>query len=208
MKVVTVTAKPRDPGGKSVARRMRRNGELPGVVYGEGREPRHISVGMHQFSQALAGGARVLDLELDGVGASRVLLKDLQYDAMGRRLVHADFLRLHPDHKLELAVPIDFIGTPVGVAAGGILMVVQDNVTVRCLPRHIPERLEYELTPLELGATLHASDIALPDEVELAGDPNAVVVNVVVPRGQADDDAGDGESDAEAEAVEGAPPVA
>ncbi len=203
MKVVNLSAKPREPSGTRGARRMRRGEHVPGVVYGEGRPPRHVAVETREFVLALERGARVIDLDMEGVGASRVLLKDVQYDALGRKVLHADFVRLHPDHELTIGVPIEFRGTPAGVNEGGILVVQRDNLQVRCLPRNIPDQFEVELSGLALGESLHASDIPLPENVSLADEPTATMVTVSVPRGlTADEQAA--EDAAAAEALEAA----
>ena len=196
MKVVTLKTEPRDPKGKGGARRARRAGQLPGVVYGEGRPPRHVAVGMREFVRAVEHGARVLDLDLEGVGASRVLLKDLQYDALGRRMVHADFLRLHPEHELTIGIPLDLIGTPKGIADGGILTVLREVVQIRCLPTHIPEKIEVQMAPLGLGESLHPRDVELPPNVALAEDPDDVLLTISVPRGiETDEDADEAAAD-------------
>lgn len=188
MKVVKLNAEPRDKKGTAEVRRMRRAGRLPGVVYGRGKTTKEISVGMRDFSRALEKGARVLDLEVEGLGDTRVLLKDVQYDALGRKLLHADFLRLDPDRQLDLNVPITFEGSPKGLSLGGILTVQRDQIQVRCLPQHIPDSLTILMAPLDLGESVYARDVDLPEHVELASDPDAVVVTVSIPRGVAADD--------------------
>lgn len=183
MKVVTLKAQHRGPRGSGEARRVRRAGNIPAVVYGEGGDPSHITVDTKTFRHAIEHGARVIDLQFDGEDAARVLLKDLQYDALGAKLLHADFLRLSPDSEIELSVPVELFGTPQGVQAGGILTVLSSTVSVRCLPRNIPENITVDATGLAMGASLKAGDLTMPANVVLSGDPDQVLLSVTVPRG-------------------------
>ncbi len=199
MKVVTLSAEPREDTGSAVARRFRRAGRLPGIIYGEGVEPRSVTLTMRDFSRALEDGARVLDLVMEGVGEARVLLKDVQWDALGRRLLHADFLRLSPDKEIELAVPVDFVGVPKGLSAGGIVAVTSNYITLRCLPTNIPEKVVVTMTELGLGESLYARDVELPENVALAVDPDSVVVTCAAPRGTEDDDEDEGDDEASVE---------
>ncbi len=205
MKVVTLKAEPRAGAGTAHARRLRRAGALPAVVYGEGREPRHIAVDTRAFRHALDHGARVIDLEMDEIGAARVLLKDVQWDALGVRVVHADFLRLHPEHELELAVPLHFEGTPKGLSSGGVMTVLSDTLEVACLPADIPEFITVVVADLDVGGAVHAGEIPLPERVRLAVDAADVIVSVAIPRApSAPADAGEGDEAAEGDAAEGA----
>jgi large subunit ribosomal protein L25 len=204
MKVVTLKAQLREPGGSSEARRVRHAGQTPGVVYGEGGSPHHITVDAKSFRHAVENGARVIDLEFETEGATRVLLKDLQYDALGAKLLHADFLRLSPNSEIELGVPVELFGTPKGVQQGGVLTVQSSTVAVRCLPRNIPENITVDATEIGMGDSLKAGDLALPENVALAADPGQILLTVAVPRGlkgQGADEEGEG---AEGEAAEGA----
>src|ERR1043166_8496798 len=104
MKVVTLKSEARGATGKSEARRARRAGKVPCIVYGEGKAPETISLGAHEFRMAVGAGARVIDLETGGSPTQRVLLSEVQYDALGMNPVHADLLRMDPTHEITLAV--------------------------------------------------------------------------------------------------------
>lgn len=202
MKVVTMKTETRAPDGKSGARRVRRGGRLPAVVYGGSENPAHVSLPTHEFEQAFTRGTRVLDLEgLEG-GTTRVLLTDVQYDALGIRLLHADLFRVDPNRPLELNVPVELNGVPKGVGAGGILTVKNLTIRVACLPRHIPEGLEADITELELGATLFAREVSLPENVTLASEEDMPVVSIAIPRGVGKDEE-EAEEGAEGEQAEG-----
>lgn len=204
MKVVTLKAHVRESLGSAESRRARRQGRLPVAVYSAGDAAAHITVDMRTFRHALDHGARVIDLDEEG-NTSRVLLKDVQFDALGMKLLHADFLRLSSDKEVDLAVPLDLQGTPKGVMAGGTLTVQSSSVTVRCLPANIPEAIPVDVSELEMGSSLTASEVSLPEGAALVTDPGAVLLIVMVPRGlKGDDEEEDGEEDAEdGDAAEG-----
>jgi len=192
MKVVTLKAENRESLGSPESRRARRAGRLPVAVYSDGNDAAHITVDMRTFRHLLEHGARVIDLDEAG-STSRVLLKDVQFDALGRKLLHADFLRLSADKEIVLAVPLALEGTPKGVMEGGTLTTLRATVDVKCLPEDIPASIEVEISGLLLGESLKASDVMLPENVALATDPDAVMLTVAIPRGQKDEDEDDEE---------------
>lgn len=182
MKVSKLKSEPREGRGTSAARRVRRQGRVPAVVYGEGAPAEHIAVDAHDFRIAVDHGARVVDLDAGAAEPERVLLVDVQYDALGLDLLHADFQRLRPDHEIHLRVPIEFQGTPKGLAEGGVLTVLRDTIEVRCLPRDIPESVPLEVGGLELGDSVVAGGLTLPEGVTLAEEADETIVSVAVPR--------------------------
>jgi len=203
MKVVTMKTENRSPNGTSEARRTRRGGRLPAVIYGEEKGCEHVSLDMHDFTVELGRGARVIDLSGEA-GVQRVLLRDLQWDALGAKLLHADFVRTNPTKQLSLRVPVELSGIPKGIAEGGILSVPRRTVELSCLPGDIPERVEVDVTHLELGTSLLAGELTLPEKVSLAEDASTIIATILVPRGIGDeeeaDEATEGEGDGEADA--------
>ena len=182
MKVVSLKSETRAQSGKSGARRARRNGNVPAIIYGEGKAPESIMLPQHAFKMAVDAGARVIDLDIAARGVERVLLAELQFDPLGMNLIHADFLRMDPAHEITLAIPIDFEGTPKGLAEGGVLTILRDTLEVRCLPRDIPERFLVEVSGMELNTTITANAIPLPAGVKLAEDPLDTIVTCAIPR--------------------------
>lgn len=187
MKVIKLESQKRESAGKGSARQARREGRLPCVMYGEGAPATAIEVDLREFRLAVQKGARVIDL-IDGGDTNRVLLKDVQYDALGRKLLHADFLHVHPDREITLAVPVRLRGVPRGVLKGGVLAAQRKAIEIRCLPGHLPEQFDLDVTDLGLGGALTASDVPLPENVTLSEEPDAVVATIVIPRGVGGDD--------------------
>lgn len=182
MKVVQMKCESRSSVGTSGARAARRAGKVPAVVYGEGRQPEHLALPGRPFRAAVDAGTRVIDIERDGHAAERVLLADVQWDAMGLEVIHADFLRMDPAHEIHLRVPITFEGAPKGLAEGGVLTIQRDVIEVRCLPKDIPEGLLVEVSALAVGDSIEAAAVALPAGVKLGQNPHDVIVTVVLPK--------------------------
>ena len=182
MKVVTLKCEPREQTGTTQARRVRRDGKVPAIVYGEGRDPEKVAIAGHEFRMAVDGGARVIDLTAEGRAVERVLLAELQWDALGVELIHADFKRLDPAHEIRLGVPIEFEGAPKGLADGGVLTILRGTLAVRCLPKDIPEKFTVDVSAMELGDSIPAGKIPLPEGVKLAEDPHDTIVTCAIPR--------------------------
>lgn len=177
MRKGTMTAEPRTPGTKGALRKMRTEGRVPGTLYGSGVTPVSVTVGEKDVSTALRTGVRVLDLRL-GSESVAALLKDVEYDHLGERLIHVDFQRLVKGDAIEIRVPITFKGTPVGLKEGGVFNVLMDTLEVSCQPEEVPDAIEVDVTPLEMGESLHVREIPLPPGVEAVEEPEIVVAVV------------------------------
>ncbi|MGD8910572.1 MAG: 50S ribosomal protein L25/general stress protein Ctc [Chromatiales bacterium] len=167
-----VDAQSRSDTGKGASRRLRRSGLLPGIVYGAHQEPTMISLQHHELVHALENEAfysNLLTLKVDGK-AQTVVLKDLQRHPAKPFILHVDFQRVQADEKIRLHVPIHFVNEEScpGIKAGGQASHVQADVEISCLPKDLPEFIEVDMSNLEMGAILHASELALPVGVELA----------------------------------------
>jgi large subunit ribosomal protein L25 len=178
----TLPAESRGELGSAGARRLRRARRLPAVLYGHGMEPMHLSVDLSQFEHLLTRGARVVSLVVDGTEAS-ALIKDLQYDAYGSELLHADFQKLVAGQKVEVAVPVEVVGEPVGVRRdGGVLDQLLKEVTVSCLPGLIPDVVRVAVGELAIGDSITVSQVQWPEGVEPLADGDQRVVTVLQPQ--------------------------
>ncbi len=167
--------------GSGAARRLRRAGRLPAVLYGHAVEPAHLSVDRIRFEQLLGRGARVVSLIINGSEA-RALIKDLQYDALGSDLLHADFQRLVSGEKVEVAIPVELLGEPVGVRRdGGVLDHLRKEITVSCLPGQIPGTIRVDVRELGIRDDITIGDIEWPEGVEPVAAADATVVAVLPP---------------------------
>jgi large subunit ribosomal protein L25 len=187
MATVSLAAKPRTETGKGVARKLRAAGEVPGVIYGHGREPQPLTVNKREFDR-LAERVRitstVIELALDGKTA-RTLIRELQRDPLKRHALHIDFQELVAGEKVTVSVPLRFIGTPEGVkTGGGILEEVMHQLEVTVDPSNIPDHIDVDVTALTIGHSLHIRDLTLPAGVEITDDPEQTVAVVSAPKAE------------------------
>lgn len=191
----------RSDSGSNAMRKLRADGKVPGVLYGLGRDPRAIAVEGARMDAFLREGARLAELSLGGK-TQPAFLKDLQFDPLSDRVLHADFMRVDLDEKLQLSVPVKFTGVAKGQSAGGIVEQLAVELEVECLPDKIPEEISVSITELDVGQVLHAKDLEMPDGVKPA-DPEAAVVGCVVPtaEAEADEEGAEGGEGAEPEVV-------
>ncbi|MDA7746047.1 50S ribosomal protein L25/general stress protein Ctc [Psychromonas sp.] len=167
---LTLIATSRTDLGKGASRRLRHTNQTPGVVYGSGKDPVSVTFEHKELMKLEcieAFYSSVLNLEIDGV-AEQVLLKDIQRHAFKDRIQHLDLLRVDATHKLHTTVPIHFLNeeTSVGVKNGGIIGHLTNEVEVTCLPADLPAFIEVDMANIEVGETVHLSDIKLPKGVE------------------------------------------
>src|SRR4051812_7923857 len=175
---VRISAEPRTEFGKGGARRTRRAGKVPAVLYGHGTDPRHISLPAREFERALhtEGGANVL-LSLDIEGASELALpKSIQRDPVRGSIEHVDLILVRRGEKITVEVPIQLTGD---VAAGGLVDHQLTTLSVSAEATHIPSGFEVSISGLEIGGSVHAKEVELPTGTELVTDGDAVVVHIL-----------------------------
>ncbi len=168
--VLNFSAKVRDRAGKGAARAARREGRVPGVIYGDKQDPVMITVDpIELLKQVSAPGffGRVYNIDVEGA-AHRVLPRDLQLDPVTDQPIHVDFMRFSAQTRVNVDVVVVFLNEEdsPGLRLGGVLNVVRHAVELLCRPDNIPESLEADLTGLEIGDGIHISDIKLPEGVE------------------------------------------
>ncbi len=175
-------AQPRTPGTKNDARRVRRQGKVPAVVYGAGKQAVPVSVDPRQVSRILhsrTGHNTVFDLAVDGEH-TKAMIVDWQYEPIKGALLHIDLKRIAMDQKLKVNVPIALIGEPAGVKTqGGILEQIWREVEVECLPGDIPNSVELNVSELVFGMVLRVSDLPVNPKVKFLTDPNQPVAHVI-----------------------------
>ena len=175
----------RENGGKGVARTLRSSGRIPAVIYGHGREPQSLSIDTRELEKLLShisAENTVIDLSVDG-RSSRTLIREIQRHPFKRQILHVDFQELVAGEKVVVRLPIILVGVPAGVRMdGGVLDQTMRELEVEVDPANIPNHVEIDVTELHIGASLHVSDIPLPEGVEIVGDPDASVAVISAPR--------------------------
>jgi large subunit ribosomal protein L25 len=185
MATVSLSAKTRDTIGTGNARKLRQNGEVPGVIYGHSREAQSLSLNGRELDRLLtqiAGTSTVVELTMDGKMA-RTLIREVQRHPFKRQILHVDFQELVAGEKVTLRVPLRFQGTPIGVREnGGILEETMHQITLRVDPASIPDHIDVDVTGIAIGHSVHIRDLQLPPGAEIMDDEDAPVAIVSAPR--------------------------
>jgi large subunit ribosomal protein L25 len=184
---MVVEALPREGRGKNRARQLRRNGQVPAVVYGGKAESEALSVDTRVVERVLrseAGHNAVFTLSVKGQGKSPAMIRDWQLEPVKGYLMHVDFLRIAMDERLRVKVPVEPRGEPVGVKQqGGLLEQVHREVEVECLPEDIPGELTVDVAELVIGKGIRVGDLMVDNtKIKILDDPEQVLLHVVAPR--------------------------
>lgn len=175
----------REAGGKGPARRLRAEGKLPGVFYGPGTAATPLQIDAITFDRSVRGleGTHLIELKSDDgtLAGKKVLVRDLQEHPVSGAAIHVDLIEVPLDKAIEVEVPLHFVGKPEGVTMGGVLQPILRELTVSCLPTHIPVSVDVDVTALKIHDVLHVNDIVLPEGSRPANDDNAPVVSVQPP---------------------------
>jgi large subunit ribosomal protein L25 len=176
--------------GSRSARRLRRSGRIPGVLYGGGDDPLSFSVDSRELRLALAGAGAVVDLSVDGAKPTPVVLKEAQRDPVRGQTTHVDLLRVRLDKAIHAVVALELEGvedTP-GVKEGGVLEQLTRELNIEALPTAIPESIAHTLGEMQIGDTLTLEAIAVPDGVTLLDDTETTVATLSAPRLQSEEE--------------------
>ena len=194
---MTLKARMRDERGSTAAKRMRREGELPANIAGLGKDPRAVAVSEHAFEKLYRSGAQLITIETPDESVE-ALIREVQLNAFGDKVLHIDFEEIQRGVTLQVEIPLEFFGEPVGVADGGIFQTVLDRLNVSCMPRNIPESIEIDVRELEAGSNITMADVVLPEGVTLEDvEPDEVIAMVSLPVGDEDEEGEEGEETAE-----------
>ena len=177
----------RDRAGKGAARAVRRQGQVPAVIYGAGEAAQPIAVDFNQAKQLIFAGrflTTVFEIEVDG-RKTRAIPRDYQLDPVKDFPVHIDFLRLAEGQAIRVTVPVHVVGqdTSPGVKRGGTVQIVEHSVELMVPSDRIPDYVEASVAMLDIGSSIHLSDITLPEGAKPVGQENVTLVTVVAPSG-------------------------
>jgi large subunit ribosomal protein L25 len=177
---VALVGEPREGRGKQAARKLRRSGKVPAVVYGHKEETLSIALPLDDVEKAIRRGVRVVDLKAGGK-EEKALIRDVQWDHLGKELLHVDFTRVAADERIVVTVPIQLRGTAPGVTAGGVLDQPLHALSVECLAISITESIRVNIGELQIDSAIHVRDLVLPPGVKAMSDPESIVVQVKPP---------------------------
>ncbi len=182
MSEITLTAKKRDKSTKGKLHQLRREGKVPGVYYARGNEPILFYVSNIDLKPLIyTSETHIVNLKLDDEKSLQCIIKDTQFDPVSEKVLHIDFQGVTLGEELELQVPVVFFGQAKGIKEGGLLQQYLHKLTIGCLPRNIPEKIEVDITDLELGNSIYVKDISF-ENIRILNSEEAIVVSVLVPK--------------------------
>jgi large subunit ribosomal protein L25 len=201
---VKISAEPRTEFGKGGARRTRRAGKVPAVLYGHGEAPKHIALPAREFAAAIRHGGinQVFSIAISDGTEALALPKAIQRDPLKDTFEHVDLLIVRRGERVTVEVPIQLVGEAV---RGTLVVVEHDRLSVNVEAMHVPESLAVSIEGLEGGTQITALEVTLPAGMELAGDPEITIVNISVApsaeqlKGEGEGEAGEAEAPAQAE---------
>lgn len=171
--------------GKGAARKLRATGEVPGIIYGHGREPQSLSLNTYNLTRLLDKVSyRTTVIELDVAGTvSKTLIREIQRHSFKRDILHIDFQELVAGEKVTVSVPLVFVGTATGVReGGGVLDEVMRELEITCDPSNIPNHIDVDVSNVAVGHSLHVRDIVVPEGVDVLDDIDGTVCVVSIPK--------------------------
>jgi len=175
-KELLLRAEIREKTGSHAVKQVLKQGRIPAVVYGHKEEPVSISLDEHDFMEGLHHGHRLIDVEI-GKKKQKTIIKDLQYDYLGKKVIHIDLIRVDVTEKIHVEVPLELKGTAPGTHEGGIVEQNANEIQVECLATNIPNSILVSVKNLNVGDIIHAGEIELPDGVKLLSPEDTLVVS-------------------------------
>ncbi|MBI5763288.1 MAG: 50S ribosomal protein L25 [Planctomycetes bacterium] len=185
MNIPTIKADTRKAAGSRAAARLRRDGKLPGIMYGHKENPLPIVLDRHAVELHVEHGAHLFNIDMDGK-TQPCLIKDAQYDHLGAALVHVDLARVDLNERVKVHVPIEYRGTPKGIAEGGVLRQELSDLHIECLVANIPDKVRIDVSHLGLNSVLYTKDLKLDPGITAINDPDSVVATCRPPLAEVD----------------------
>jgi large subunit ribosomal protein L25 len=177
--ILKLQTQPRDGRGSQQAKQLRRKGLVPAVLYGHKEETVALALPTDELQKAIRLGTHIIDLQT-GKSSQTALIKEVQWDHLGKELLHVDFARVAADERVTVTVPLEIRGTARGIAEGGVLDQPLHTLHLECPVISIPASIRVNVSDLQLGQALHVRDLVLPEGVTAKDDPDVIVVHVTV----------------------------
>ncbi len=188
--IIDLQAEPRKRSGTGAMGALRREGLIPAVLYGRGRENANLEVHAKTFNKIVEHSASdniLVTLKIEGASGDQLaLVQEMQHDHLKGGILHIDFHAIREDEEIHADVPVDLVGTPEGLKEGGVLEYIHHAIEVRCLPKDLPEKLTFDVTHLKLNDAVHVHEIKLPEGVRTRLGADVVIALVAEPKVEAE----------------------
>ncbi|MCK5564012.1 MAG: 50S ribosomal protein L25 [Planctomycetes bacterium] len=172
---MVLKAEIRQSTGTSKTVRLRKAGKMPAIIYGHKKAPVSVALDAHKFVRAIHHGQRIFEVDLDGT-TETLLIKDAQYDHLGRNMIHVDLVRVDLQEKVTVAVPLELKGTSAGSHEGAIIDEHLDHLEIECTVASIPEKIVFSIKEVHVGDSVHARDVELPAGMVLKTSTDALIL--------------------------------
>jgi large subunit ribosomal protein L25 len=196
----------RETVGNGPSRALRREGKLPAILYGPKTEPVKLTIDEKDLEPIFKTGAlaqQLLKLDIDGVeGTTNVMVKEIQKDPVFHNLLHLDLYQVSMDQKIKVMVPVVTTGKCVGVEMGGMLQIIRRELEVACLPDQIPEKIDIDITDLDIGDSFHVEDLQLEGDVEVPAEVNFTILTILSTKAEEEEVEGEEEEEMAEEGAE------
>jgi large subunit ribosomal protein L25 len=169
--------------GSHQTARLRKAGKVPAVIYGHKQETQVVSLSHDQINLMIRAGTPVVDIKTSN-GVEKAQIMELQWDHLGKEVLHVDFKRVSADERIQTDVTIEIRGTALGVAEGGLVSQSLHSMRVECLAISVPKSIRVNIGELQVGSAIHVKDIKLPENVKPLDDPEAIIVQVTKPQAE------------------------
>ena len=202
---VKISVEARDPAknkgtGTRFARKLRARGRIPAIIYGHKQDPVPISLTREAVWEMIKKSTHLAELSL-GETSETVLVRDVQWDHLGKEIIHLDFARVNADESIETEVRLEIRGEAPGVGEGGVLDQVVHAVEVTCRANAIPDSIRIDVSTLHLGGAVHVRDLVLPEGVTVAADPDLLLVHITTRAAEAAPEGTEGETSVQPEVI-------
>ncbi len=199
MTELALKADAREGIGKEKTKKLRKQGVIPAVFY-QKEKSQAVQINELEFLRVMKAGNQLIELNMDGK-KKKALIREIQYHPVSERIVHVDFQGVSMSEVIQVLVPLNFIGTPVGVREGGIYEVHLHELEIKCKASEIPHQIDINIEKMAIGATLFVSNVT-PGDFEIITNPEQLIAAVVTPKGTAEEEAAEAAEGAEAEETE------
>jgi large subunit ribosomal protein L25 len=186
---MVLTTTRREGRGTRAATKLRKLGQLPAVLYGHKEETVPLTISSEELHNVVRHKARVVDLQTAGSPTQKALIREIQWDHLGKEVLHVDFERVSADERIHVSVPIELRGIAPGVTGGGVLDQPIHALAIECPAISVPDSIRVNIGELQIGSAVHVRDLHLPEGVTTAVDPDSIVVHVVAKQVEAEEGA-------------------
>jgi len=177
---VVLETQQREGRGTRKAAKARAMGLIPAVLYGHKEATVSVALPAEELTQAIRHGTRVVELKVDGA-TQAALISEVQWDHLGKEVLHVDFKRVDKDERIHVHVPVELRGVAPGVSGGGLLEQPLHTLNVECLATAVPESVRVAISELHIGGVIHVRDLHVPEGIQILDDPDAIVVQIKAP---------------------------